>query len=359
VKPITGKADVWQGTLALMVLRTLEALGPLHGYGIARRIEQTSGGRLSVNYGTLYPALLELEQEGYIASEWGASDSNQKIKYYKLKSIPSQRGLARENAQLVAAIGEEVAHRESLDREMQFAREVQQRLFPQELPVVSGLDYCGACRPALGVGGDYYDFLKLPDGKLGVAIGDVSGKGIAAALMMASLQASLRIQTMDPVEDLGSIIARVNRLLYDASSSDRYATLFFAIYDPATRILNYVNAGHLPPVVMSASHPDSVARLDSGGTVVGLLSDVTYARGEKKLDVGDTLLAFTDGITETMNATDEEWGEQRLTKTFLECGGLTSRQIMAKIIAGADQFAAGAKQHDDMTVVVLRVEERS
>jgi len=353
-----GNADLWQGTLALMVLRTLEELGPQHGYGIARRIEQASGGRLSANLGTLYPTLLRLEQEGYIASEWGIADNNRKVKYYKLRSAPSPKGLARENAQLIAAIGEEVAQREGLNREIEIAREVQQRLFPQELPAVSGLEYCGACRPALGVGGDYYDFFKLPDGKLGVAIGDVSGKGVSAALTMASLQAALRIQTMSPVEDLAPIVARVNRLIYDGSSSDRYATLFFAIYDPATRILKYVNAGHIAPAVTSARQPNCVARLDSGGTVVGLFSDVPYEQGERQLHVGDTVLAFTDGITETMNPANEEWGEERLIKSFRESSSLHSGRIMDKIISEADHFAAGAKQHDDMTVLILRVEEQ-
>jgi phosphoserine phosphatase RsbU/P len=358
VEPAIGNANLWQGTLALMVLRTLEELGPQHGYGIARRIEKSSGGRLSANPSTLYPTLLKLEQEGYIASEWGVADKNRKVKYYKLRSAPSPKGLARENAQLVAAMGEEAAQREDLNREIEIAREVQQRLFPQELPAVSGLDYSGACRPALGVGGDYYDFFKLPDGKLGVAIGDVSGKGISAALTMASLQAALRIQTMSPVDDLASIVARANRLIFDASSSDRYATLFFAIYDPATRILKYVNAGHIPPVVTSASQPNCLVRLDSSGTVVGLFSDVPYEQGETQLHVGDTVLAFTDGITETMNAADEEWGHERLIKSFRESGSFRSGQIIDNILSEADHFAAGAKQHDDMTVVILRVEEQ-
>ena len=358
MKAATDKADAWDGTLSLMVLKTLESIGRQHGYGIARRIEQTSGGRFSVTLGTLYPTLLKLEQEGYIASEWDLADNNSRVKYYKLKSAFSPKGLARENAQLIAAMEEEVAQRESLSREMEIAREVQQRLFPQDLPAVAGLEYCGACRPALGVGGDYYDFFTLPDGKLGVAIGDVSGRGISAALTMASLQASLRIQTMSPVEDLASIVARANRLIYDASSADRYATLFFAIYNPSTRILKYVNAGHIPPVITSASRPDCVVRLESGGTVVGLFSDVPYEQGEKQLETGDTIFAFTDGLTETMNAAEEEWGEERLIKALLECGGSAPRQIMAKMIAGADRFAAGAQKHDDMTVVVLRVGER-
>jgi len=158
-----------------------------------------------------------------------------------LKSVATQTGLALENAKLVAAITEEVAQRERLNREVEIAREVQERLFPQELPPIAGLDYSGACRPALGVGGDYYDFLALPEGRLGIAIGDVSGKGIGAALLMAGLQASLRAEATRGVPvDLAALIANVNRLVYQSSTSNRYATFFYAQYDPGNQVLTYV-----------------------------------------------------------------------------------------------------------------------
>lgn len=143
-----------------------------------------------------------------------------------LKSVAAQAGLALENSRLSAAIAEEVAQRERLNREVEIAREVQERLFPQELPAVARLDYCGQCRPALGVGGDYYDFLALPGGRLGIALGDVSGKGIAAALMMASLEASLRAEAMRDTDDLAALVQKVNRLVYDATAENRYATFF-------------------------------------------------------------------------------------------------------------------------------------
>ncbi len=138
-----------------------------------------------------------------------------------LKSVAAQAGLALENSRLTSAIAEEVAHRERLNREVEIAREVQERLFPQKLPPVAGLDYCGKCRPALGVGGDYYDFLALPGGRLGIALGDVSGKGIAAALMMASLEASLRAEAMRGIDDLAALVQNVNRLVYDATAENR------------------------------------------------------------------------------------------------------------------------------------------
>src|SRR6202000_2155515 len=187
----------------------------------------------------------------------------------------AQTGLALENASLMQTIAEEVAHRERLNREVEIAREVQERLFPQKLPPIRGLDYAGHCRPALGVGGDYYDFLALPEGNLGIAIGDVSGKGIAAALMMASLQASLRSEATRVPENLATAVANVNRLVYEASSSNRYATFFYGQYDPVAARFTYVNAGHNSPMLFRAAN-ETIIRLEPGGTVVGLLAESRY-----------------------------------------------------------------------------------
>src|SRR5262249_39309416 len=180
----------------------------------------------------------------------------------------AQTALALEVARLTTAIGRDTAQRGRLNRELEIAREVQEHLFPQRLPAVPGLDYCGRCRPAREVGGDYYDFLELPEGRLGIAIGDVSGKGVGAALMMASLEASLRGQA-SVVEDPAELMERVSGLLYQASSANRYATLFYAYYDPPSRRLSYVNAGHNPPVVLrSCGDAFQVFRLETGGPVI-------------------------------------------------------------------------------------------
>lgn len=277
-----------------------------------------------------------------------------------LKSVAAQTGLALENADLMRTVAEEVAQRERLNREVEIAREVQERLFPQKLPPISGLDYAGYCRPALGVGGDYYDFLALPQGHLGVAIGDVSGKGIAAALMMASLQASLRGEATRGPENLAAAIGNINRLVYEASSANRYATFFYGQYDPATRKFDYVNAGHNPPMVFHCAGNEKdqsakVTRLEVGGTVVGLLESFAYEQGSVSLQAGDTLVAFTDGISEAMNSADDEWGEERMMMAIEQCDSMNANQLMQQIFVEADKFVAGAKQHDDMTVVILRV----
>jgi len=273
-----------------------------------------------------------------------------------LKSVAAQTGLALENANLVRTVADEVAQRERMNREVEIAREVQERLFPQKLPVIAGLDYAGHFRPALGVGGDYYDFLALPKGNLGIAIGDVSGKGIAAALMMASLQASLRGEATRAPENLAAAVTNINRLVYEASASNRYATFFYGQYDPAQGRFDYVNAGHNPPMVFHGDGENaSVTRLEAGGTVVGLVEGAHYEQGSVRLNPGDVLVAFTDGISEAMNLDDEEWGEDRLIEAVRKCGVSSAQQLMECIFEDATRFAGAAPQHDDMTLVVVRV----
>jgi phosphoserine phosphatase RsbU/P len=271
-----------------------------------------------------------------------------------LKSVAAQTGLALENANLLLTIADEVAKRERLNREVEIAREVQERLFPQTLPPIRGLDYAGHCRPALGVGGDYYDFLALPEGNLGVAIGDVSGKGIAAALMMASLQASLRSEATRAPKNLAGAVANVNRLVYEASSSNRYATFFYGQYDPVAAKFTYVNAGHNSPMLFRAAD-DTIIRLEPGGTVIGLLADAGYEQGSVQLSAGDVLVAYTDGISEAMNLDDEEWDEERLIGTVRESKACSAQELLERIFAAATRFAGAAQQHDDMTLVILRV----
>ncbi len=270
-----------------------------------------------------------------------------------LKSVATQTGLALENAHLISAMADEVAQRERLNSELQIAREVQERLFPQKLPPIDGILYAGACRPASGVGGDYYDFLALPGGRLGIAIGDVSGKGIAAALTMASLQASLRAEVTRASDNLAGLMSNVNRLLHEALASNRYATFFYAQYDPASRMLTYVNAGHNAPMLFRRQDGSDCARLEACGTVVGLLEEALYEQRSLTIAPGDVLVAFTDGVSEAMNEAQDEFGEERLSETVRSCAGLPPAEIISRIMQNADAFAAGAKQNDDMTLVVL------
>ena len=273
-----------------------------------------------------------------------------------LKSVAAQTGLALENSRLTEAIATEAAQKERLNRELEIAREVQERLFPQEFPKVQGLEYYGHCRPALGVGGDYYDFIELPDGKFGFAIGDVSGKGIGASLMMASLQASLRGQAIHSGDDLSGLMSNVNRLVYEASTTNRYATFFYAQYEAATRKLAYVNAGHNPPYLLREGSNEPVL-LTEGGPVIGMLPPmlVSHSQGDLELVPGDLIVGFTDGISEAMNPAEEEWGEEALLDELKTLRDLPPRGIHDACVAAADKFAAGANQHDDMTMMIVRV----
>jgi sigma-B regulation protein RsbU (phosphoserine phosphatase) len=305
----------------------------------------------------LLPFLVRDTMPGFISlgakrSEEGYSGTDLRL----LKSVATQTGFALEHSRLTEAVAAEAAQRERLSSEVEIAREVQRRLFPQRLPEVAGLDYHGACRPALGVGGDYYDFLQPRDGCLGIAIADVSGKGIGAALLMAGLQASLRSQMGLLAGDPGAVLSNVNRLIHDASPDNRYATCFFGRFDAASRSFTYVNAGHCPPLILrSANGRREVLRLKEGGTVIGLFPSAGFRAATVTLQPGDLLVAYTDGISEAMNPQDEEWGEQRLIEDAQACIGLSARETVERLMISADAFASGAPQYDDMTLVVMRL----
>jgi sigma-B regulation protein RsbU (phosphoserine phosphatase) len=313
------------------------------------------------------PALLELQSElllplamkdallGFLSlgpkqSEQPYSPSDLRL----LRNVASQTAFALENSRLTARVAAEVARAARMSREIEIAREVQEQLFPQNYPNIPGLDIAGRCRPAAGVGGDYYDFLALKNGGLGVAIGDISGKGIPAALLMAGLQASLRGQTLAGASDLAALMDNVNLLIVDASPANRYATFFYGQYDPQARRLAYVNAGHNAPMLFRGGQ---LIRLTDGGPVVGLLPAAAFTESHVVLERGDLLVGFTDGISECMNKDDEEWGEERLIEAIRGCDGLPALGMIDRLMAAADAFANGAKQHDDMTLVVVRVLE--
>ena len=235
-----------------------------------------------------------------------------------LDSVATQTGLALENSRLTAKIASELAERERINRELEIAREVQQRLFPQKTPSIAGIEIAGYCRPALGVGGDYYDYFDVGDGNLGIAIGDVSGKGFPAALLMASLRASLRAQTMRGECDLAAIMQNVNTLAYEGSAVNKYATFFYGQFSPESRLLSLRE--RRPRAAADLSQGSSVIPLDTGGPVVGLLPCVQYEQGTLRLEPGDIVIALTDGISEAMNPSEEEWGVENLIGCVRQSG---------------------------------------
>jgi sigma-B regulation protein RsbU (phosphoserine phosphatase) len=316
---------------------------------------------LVINPKAVAKAYRELEQDRVITLRQGAATGLVVTHEFAERSrtvVPrrSSGDLALENSRLVARIAAEVANRVERNRELDSAREVQERLFPQAYPPIAGLDYAGACRPAGGVGGDYYDFILLSDTELSIAIGDVSGKGISAALLTATLRASLHVQTAHRVTDLADMMADLNRLVYESSSANRYATFFYAQYESSTRLLEYVNAGHNPPLIFRArSDRHDVLRLDVGGPVIGLMPECSYVQQSVTLEEGDVLVLFTDGISEAMNAAGEEWGDGRLMEAIGANLALPAHQLIDRIMRASDEFVAGVAQYDDMTLITARV----
>ncbi len=257
-------------------------------------------------------------------------------------------------ARAVSRVRESLSRMGVMDRDLQTAGEVQARLFPRSLPPVATLDYQVCSRPARTVNGDYYDFLPLQDGKLAIALGDVSGKGIPAGLLMASLQA--RVQSHGPLrgESVAALIADLNQMMSASTDSKSYVTFFYAVYDSKRRSLTYVNAGHNPPLLFRAGHEEPV-RLSTGGMVVGLFQKAEYSQETIELKPSDVLVCYTDGISETVNLDGEEFGEERLRRFVVRNRGTTASKILEALLNGLSEFGSGTTQQDDQTVLVAKV----
>jgi serine phosphatase RsbU (regulator of sigma subunit)/catechol 2,3-dioxygenase-like lactoylglutathione lyase family enzyme len=257
------------------------------------------------------------------------------------KAIEAQRRAAAEKLES----DRRVAH------ELDIARRVQARLFPQTLPACRTLEYGGMCSQARQVGGDYYDFLSLSNDRVALVVSDIAGKGIAAALLMANLQANLRSQCLIALDDPQRFLHSVNRLFYENTTASAYATLFFAEYSDTQRSLRYVNCGHLSGLLLRSD--DRVEWLESTCTVLGLFSAWDCAVSECSLSAGDILVIYTDGITEAFNEAGEEFGEQGVLSSVSAHRNLAPQQMVETILSDVQGFSAH-EQHDDMTLVVAR-----
>ncbi len=253
----------------------------------------------------------------------------------------------------------ESQEKSKLESEIEIAREVQSQLFPQAPPEVPGMELFAICRPARSVSGDYYDFLRLGQSGVGLVLGDVSGKGISAALLMATIQAALHAQLVDGNLAPGSsgalstaeVVTRLNHQLFESTSLEQYATFFFAVYEPTTRKMTYTNAGHLPPVLLRSG---GVERLETGGTVVGLFSPTTYEEGEIELQPKDILLAFTDGVTEPENSYGEQFGEERVIEAARRALNSPPDVLAQEIYRSVSDWAGSSELPDDLTLLVAR-----
>jgi serine phosphatase RsbU (regulator of sigma subunit) len=250
------------------------------------------------------------------------------------------------------------AHAEKLEaerraaHELEIAKQVQARLFPQIQPQMKTLEYAGICLQARQVGGDYFDFLSLGPQRLGMIIGDVSGKGIAAALLMANLQASLRSQSALAFDQPEALLRSVNRLFFDNTVESAYASLLFADYDDTKRRLRYVNCGHLSGLLMRRD--GEIERLESTSSLLGLFEEWDCSIQEQELAPGDVLALYTDGITEASDERGEEFGERSLIEALRQHRELSCQALLTAIVDEVRRFSP-QEQHDDITAIVAKV----
>lgn len=237
-------------------------------------------------------------------------------------------------------------------QELEIAKEVQARLFPQVGPALANLDYCGACYPARAVGGDYYDFLDFGAERLGLVVGDISGKGIAAALLMSNLQANLRSQCAISLDHPQRLLQGVNQLFCQNTPDGAFATLFFGDYHVPSGRLRYVNCGHLPALVLRTD--GAVARLEATCTILGVFTKWDCEIGEVTVCPGDLLALYTDGITESFNEQGDEFGEERLKEALLRHRSLPANAVLSSVVEEVRRFSSPREQHDDITLIVVK-----
>lgn len=266
-----------------------------------------------------------------------------------LLTVAHQTAVALDYSRLFA----QAAEQEKMKREIEIAKQVQAQLFPQSLPEPRTLECTAICRSARGVGGDYYDFLPLGPDQLGIALGDVSGKGISAALLMAGLQALLRSNAPTHKTSISTLLGVMNRLMSASTARGKYATFFYGFYDGELHTLHYANAGHLPPMLFRNS--GEVLRLPAGGMVLGMFPDAVYKQAELDLHTGDVLVIFSDGVSEALNEAEEEFGEERLQQVVQAHLHLSAVAIQEALLQSVADFVGTAPQHDDLTMVITRV----
>jgi serine phosphatase RsbU (regulator of sigma subunit)/cell division protein FtsX len=267
-----------------------------------------------------------------------------------LTACAPQLALMVENGRLTTRI----VAQEKIRRDLALAAEVQRRLLPDSPPERDAAVVAAVSLPARSIGGDYFDFIDVGDRRLGIALADIAGKGIPAALIMSSVRMALRVLASEPGVSLPALVARMNHVLHDATPSNSYATFFYARMDDDTRELRYINAGHLPPILVRSGQ---LQELTTGGSVVGLLDGMSYEEGGVALEPGDVLVAFTDGVPEAQNAAEEEFGDDRLKELLTQIAHLDAPEIAARLLAALKAWIQDASQYDDLTFIVLKVRD--
>ena len=274
-----------------------------------------------------------------------------------LMSIAGQLALIVENSHLA----ERMVAQERLKRELDLAAEVQRRLLPAKPPEHTSLQLAGYCEPARGVGGDYYDFISVDKDRFGIAVADVAGKGMPAALLMSSVQATLRSLTTTndssshAVPSLAPIVSKLNRLIFHSTSGENYVTFFYAHFDCVTRKLTYVNAGHNPPLYLPRGNPVKFRQLTAGGLITGVFEHNEYEQETLQMQPGDLMFLYTDGLSEALNAEGDEFGERRIEEMLASVAPLAAEEIRAEIVSRVKRWRGNVPLHDDLTFVVMKV----
>jgi serine phosphatase RsbU (regulator of sigma subunit) len=301
------------------------------GGNISRAVQALTAGTAAIGRGDLaYRIAVEGKDE-----LWSVADSfNQMAK-----------GLERSREIELA--------KERLEKELEIARQVQQNLFPRELPASPGWEFAAICRPARQVGGDYYDLFEISWDEIAFALGDVCGKGLGPALLMSNVQAMIRSGLRQSATDISDLTRDLNEHLLSSTSSDMFITLFVGVLNTKSGRLRYVNGGHNPPMVLTASGQEPVT-LRKGGPLVGIIPGVHFEQGEALLEPGCLLVLFSDGITEAASESGDMFGEERLVEALKESRSLPASAVLAHVIEAVDRFAGKSEQADDMSVVVIR-----
>jgi phosphoserine phosphatase RsbU/P len=314
-------------------------LPKLSGYDLCRRV-RGEGFKSPI----LMLSARSQENDRVVGLDLGAND-------YVSKPFSLRELLARVRA-LLRHEREHHLDEARLGSELEMAAQVQQGLFPRVLPEIPGLDYAGICQPARGVSGDYYDFLALGNGKLGLLLADVSGKGMSAALLGASLHAAVRANALSAGARCGEVLAKASHLLFETTTAERFATVFYGVYEPVTGFLTYANAGHCPPMLV---RDGACIRLDSITPPAGMLPVLPALQHSVELVRGDWLLIFSDGIPEAASDSGEDFGESGLLDSLVRLGTGTAAEVCAGVVDEVRSHLREQRQPDDITLIAVKV----
>ncbi len=338
-------SELPQAALDMLVLQAVSA-GPLHGFDITQRLDLITGDAFRLPRASIYPTLHRLEGAGLLAGAWQRLAAGRDAKFYRL----TRAGRARlKDAAGWALLSDAVGRIAALQHELRTAAAIQRALLPNTHRTGPFFDAAAATLPCRSIGGDFFDYFDFPDGAFGFALGDVAGKGPPAALLAALMQGALTAQT-HLGDGPAAKVAAVNTAIVRRGIPGRFVTLFYGVLYPDGRLI-YCNCGHNPPILARAG--GGIDRLDIGGMAIGFFDGVPFAEGTAMLGADDHLVVFSDGVTEALNASEEEFGDDRLVACLTKVAVTGAESLREHVFGSMHRFTAGAAQHDDVTAMVV------